>query len=168
MAKKKETKEEVKTEKQETPAGVNPNIPPIIINSQYMKDLSFEAPNTPMIFQELKAAPDVEISVDVQANKLQEKTFSVDLKFNVKGKSGNNTAFLTELVYGSIVTLNVPDEHLEPVLLIEVPRHLFPFARNIIADTCREGGFPPLMINPIDFVALYNQNKANQQAANSK
>lgn len=160
MAKKKE-----EAAKKEEVADVNSGVPPIVINSQYMKDLSFEAPNSPMIFSELQAAPDVEIAVDVQANKLQENVFSIDLKFNVKGHANNKNAFLIELVYGCVATLNVPEEHIEPMLLIEVPRHLFPFARNIIADTSREGGFPPLMINPIDFVSLYNKNK-EQQAKN--
>ena len=129
----------------------------LAINAQFIKDLSFEAPNSPFVFNEMNKMPDVNINVDVQAAKIDNNVFGVDLKFHVNGKVGEKTAFIVELTYGCLTTINVPPEHIEPILLIEIPRHLFPFARNILADVTRDGGFPPLMITPIDFVALYRQ-----------
>lgn len=143
----------------------NPEVQ-LTINGQYMKDLSFEAPNVPHVFQELKGGPDVSIGVDVRAGRMQGDMYQVELQFKVEGKAGEDrTAFLVELVYGCVATVKAPEAQLEPMLLIEVPRHLFPFARAIIADVTRDGGFPPLMITPIDFVALFRQRLAERQQA---
>lgn len=141
--------------------------PPIMLSfiSQYVKDLSFEAPNMPGITAELaKKPPEIKVGVDVAAQKQTDDTFTVNLHFKIEAKTGDKTAFICELDYGSLVQIQVEKEHLEPVLLIEVPRHLFPFARGIIATVTREGGFPPLMLNPIDFVALYQQRMQQQKA----
>ena len=132
--------------------------PPISINAQYIKDLSFEAPATPGIFSRLQSeSPDVNISVNVNAQPLQDGIFEVQLHIRGECVLGETTAFVTELVYGGVFSLNVPQEHLQAVLLIECPRLLFPFARNIIADASRDGGFPPLMLAPVDFVAMFQQ-----------
>jgi preprotein translocase subunit SecB len=141
-------------------------LPPIQINAQYIKDLSFEAPGTPGIFSKLqKESPDVTINVDVNAHPVQDKMFEVQLHIRATCEVAKEMAFISELVYGGIFTINVPDEHLQPMLLIECPRLLFPFARNIIADTTRDGGFPPLMMAPVDFVAMFqNQAKAAAEA----
>lgn len=139
--------------------------PPIAINAQYIKDLSFEAPATPGIFAQMQGnAPDVSINVNVNAQPLQDGIFEVQLHIRGECKIGDTVAFLTELVYGGVFTLNVPKEHLQAVLLIECPRLLFPFARNIIADATRDGGFPPLMLAPVDFVAMFQQQQAQVQA----
>ncbi|MCK5296227.1 MAG: protein-export chaperone SecB [Alphaproteobacteria bacterium] len=138
----------------------NPNAVPLFINGQFIKDFSFESPHAPQIFNEMKQAPSIEIGVDIQAGRLDDKnTFGVDLKFSIEGKIEDKVAFIVELVYSSVVTLNVEKEHIEPMLLIEVPRHMFPFARSIICDAVRDGGFPPLMIAPIDFVTLYSKRQ---------
>ncbi|MBL6932240.1 MAG: protein-export chaperone SecB [Rhodospirillales bacterium] len=143
-------------------------LPPIQINAQYIKDLSFEAPATPGIFSKMQSeAPDVTINVDVNAHPVQERIFEIQLHIRATCAVGEETAFISELVYGGLFTINVPDEHLQPMLLIECPRLLFPFARNIIADTTRDGGFPPLMMAPVDFVAMF-QNQANAAAAAKK
>ncbi len=135
---------------------------PIVINAQYIKDLSFEAPTTPRIFSVLKdKAPDISINVDVRAQAIEGATFEVALHFKVECKAGDSVAFILELVYAGLFTLNVQQDHVHPVLLIECPRLLFPFARNIINDASRDGGFPPLLLGPIDFVAMY-QNQLNQ------
>ena len=137
--------------------------PPIQINAQYIKDLSFEAPSTPGILSKMhQEAPDVTINVDVNAHPIQDNLFEVQIHIRATCEVTNETAFISELVYGGLFTINVPSEHLQPILLIECPRLLFPFARNIIADTTRDGGFPPLMIAPVDFVAMF-QNQANTQ-----
>ena len=129
----------------------------IAINAQFVKDISFEAPHVPQIFTELKSNPEINVNVDVQAGKVQDTVYQVSLKIKTEAKAENKVAFLCEVEYGCIATVQVPPEHIEPILLIEIPRLLFPFARNIIADLTRESGFPPLMINPIDFVGLYHK-----------
>ncbi|MDP7214685.1 MAG: protein-export chaperone SecB [Rhodospirillales bacterium] len=138
---------------------------PISVNAQFIKDLSFEAPAVPEIFNEKPARqPDININVEVKARPLREKVFEVTLHINAECKYGEKVAFLLELAYGGVFTLKVPSEHLQAVLLIECPRLLFPFARNILADVSRDGGFPPLMLGPLDFVAMY-QNKVRQLAS---
>ncbi len=128
----------------------------VTVNAQFIKDLSFEAPGTPAVFlTSQNAAPDIQINVDVQAGTVQEKAYEVVLNIHAECKMAEKTAFIVELSYGGLFSLNLPDEHLKPVLLIECPRLIFPFARNIIADITRDGGFPPLMLNPLDFAAMY-------------
>ena len=129
----------------------------IAINAQFVKDISFEAPHVPQIFTELKTNPEINVNVDVQAGKVQDTVYQVALKIKTEAKAEGKVAFLCEVEYGCIATVQVAPEHIEPILLIEIPRLLFPFARNIIADLTRESGFPPLMINPIDFVGLYHK-----------
>lgn len=141
----------------------NQQLAPVVINAQYVRDISFEAPHVPQIFTELKSSPEIAVNVDVQAAKIQDNVFEVTLKIKTEAKVETKTAFLCEVEYGCIAGVNVPAEHVEPILLIEIPRLLFPFARNIIADLTRESGFPPLMINPIDFVGLYHQRLAEMQ-----
>ena len=129
----------------------------IAINAQFVKDISFEAPHVPQIFTEVKTNPEINVNVDVQAGKVQDAVYQVNLKIKAEAKVEDKVAFLCEVEYGCIATVQVPPEHVEPILLIEIPRLLFPFVRNIIADLTRESGFPPLMINPIDFVGLYHK-----------
>ena len=136
---------------------------PITINVQYVKDLSFENPGAPASLVQ-QSAPDVELRVDVGARQLGPQLYEVILSINATAKHGEETAFLVECVYGGVVTLNVPDEHIQPVLLIEVPRLLFPFARGIVANAVRDGGFLPLMVQPIDFLELFRRRVAAAQA----
>lgn len=143
-----------------TPEGAAPEntAPPVTIGAQYIKDLSFEAPKTPGIFATLQnTAPDIKINVDVRANHIQDNTYEVVLFANAQCKAGDVTAFILELSYAGLFVLNAAEEHLRPLLLIECPRLLFPFARNIIADVSRDGGFPPLMLSPLDFVEMYRK-----------
>ena len=129
---------------------------PLTIHDQYIKDLSFEVPNAPGIFGKMmQNQPDVAVNVDVDAQKLAEKQFEVVLKIRADCKVGEDVAFICELAYGGIFEINVPDEHIEPMLLIECPRMLFPFARHIVANTTRDGSFPPMMLSPVDFASMY-------------
>jgi len=138
---------------------------PVSVNGQYIKDLSFEVPGAPQIFTELnKGAPEIPINVDIRAQPLGQNLYEVALHFNIESKVQGKTVFIVELAYAGVFTLNVPQEHLQPMLLIECPRLIFPFARNIIADITREGGFPPLMMQPIDFLALFRQRVEQAQA----
>lgn len=134
---------------------------PLVITGQYIKDLSFEAPNAPEIFSMMNKAPDIPIQIDVQARRLNENYFEIVLHFNIKATVEETPAFILEMAYGAVVQVNPEQpEHTQPLLLIEAPRMMFPFARNLIAEITRDGGFPPLMLQPIDFVQLYRQRMA--------
>lgn len=138
---------------------------PITINAQYIKDLSFEAPHAPQIFGMLRdQQPNISVNIDVNATPMGETVYEVVIDAAATCKAQDQTAFILELSYAGLFTLNVPQEHLQPVLLIECPRLLFPFARNILAETSRDGGFPPLMLGPVDFVAMYQQQLQRQAA----
>ncbi len=138
---------------------------PLVVNLQYVKDLSFEVPGAPEVFAQLREQPRVDIALDVQARPLAAANnpggnmFEVVLQIRCDAKSADTTAFIAELAYCGIFTVNVPQESLEPVLLVECPRLLFPFARNILADATREGGFMPVLLTPIDFVALWQSRR---------
>jgi preprotein translocase subunit SecB len=136
-------------------------LPPIQLNIQYTKDLSFEVPGAPEIFVTLKEQPRVDLALDVQARPVPTGTnvYEVSLQIRADAKVGDTACFIAELAYCGVFTINVPQEHLEPVLLVECPRLLFPFARNILADITRDGGFPPVLLAPIDFVALWQSRR---------
>ncbi|HSV29577.1 MAG TPA: protein-export chaperone SecB [Candidatus Omnitrophota bacterium] len=143
-------------------------LPPLVVNGQYIKDLSFEVPGAPAIYGEMSGQnPDIPIHVDINATPLKDNVFEVVLHLKVEAKLADRPVFIAELAYGGVFTINVPQEHAQAMLLIECPRMLFPFARNIIADMTRDGGFPPLMIQPIDFVQLYRSrlDAMSQEAA---
>jgi preprotein translocase subunit SecB len=130
---------------------------PLIVNGQYIKDLSFEVPGAPAIFSQLTSPPEIPISVDIRVNRLGDNVYEVVLHLKIDAHSGDKPVFIAELDYAGVFTVNVPEEHVEPMLTIEAPRLLFPFARNIIADVTRDGGLPPLMLQPVDFVGIYRQ-----------
>jgi preprotein translocase subunit SecB len=138
---------------------------PITVRAQYLKDFSFENPAAPQSLMQMTQAPNVQINVNVEAKKLAEKDYEVTLHIRGEAKQGEGVLFLVELAYAGIFFLEDLAENLiQPVLLIEAPRLLFPFARNIVAEATREGGFPPLLIQPVDFVALYQQHMAQTRA----
>ena len=129
--------------------------PQVSIMAQYVKDLSFENPNAPASLQ-VQGAPQIEVQVNVGANRVGDDVFEVALKVEARAKVEDQVSFAVELLYAGLFGLrNVPEEALEPFLLVEAPRILFPFARRVIADTTRDGGFPPLLLEPIDFGTLY-------------
>jgi preprotein translocase subunit SecB len=134
--------------------------PPLVVNAQYVKDLSFEAPAAPQVFGQLqRQQPDISVKVDVQARALDAAShvYEVVLQIQSECKAGDMTAFVVELTYGGVFSLNVPEDNLRPVLLIECPRLLFPFARHVVATATLNGGFMPLMLGPIDFASLYER-----------
>lgn len=147
---------------------------PLTLNLQFIKDLSFEVPGAPGVFTALREPPRVDLQLDVQARQIGDPgVFEVALQIRAdarapmgpagQGQDEPQTCFIAELLYCGIFTLDLAPEHLEPVLLVECPRLLFPFARNILADVTRDGGFPPVLLAPIDFVALW-QARRNQSA----
>jgi preprotein translocase subunit SecB len=130
----------------------------ILVNAQYIKDLSFENPRSPQILMQLPTPPAVEINIDANAQPLGEDTYEVVVSIRALAKSQTDTLFLVELDYAAHVTVrNVAQEFLPAAILVEVPRLIFPFARNVVADITRHGGFPPLLINPFDFAELLRQ-----------
>lgn len=157
--------------------------PPLMVNIQYVKDLSFEVPGAPQIYTTLRAQPSVNINLDVQARRIQEgqDVFEVSLLIRAEAhepaaagtpgaQGGNgqapttNAVFVAELTYAGVFTLTgLPENAVEPVLLVECPRILFPFARNLLSEVTREGGFPPVLLQPIDFVALWQARRAQGQ-----
>lgn len=144
--------------------------PQINIVAQYIKDFSFENPKAPDLLRPREGGPNISINVNVNATPLSETDFEVDLKLDCKATHEDDVLFNVELAYSGIFRLaNVPKEHLHPLIMIECPRLLFPFARQIVASATRDGGFPPLLIDPVDFAALYRQRleqiQAQQQAS---
>ena len=138
----------------------------ILVHAQYIKDLSFENPNAPRVLMEGLTQPDVEITVNVGAQLVDENQYEVTLNLAAKASSGETNLFLVDLTYAGLVTPEGADtDEINPLIMIEAPRLLFPFARAIISDATRDGGFMPLNIQPVDFVAVYQHN-LTQQASN--
>lgn len=137
----------------------------VVINAQYVKDLSFENPRAPQsLLQQQTAPPEVQINVDVKAGTLAPEIYEVIMTLRADAKQGADSVFVVELIYGAVVTLanTLPDD-VAPALMVETPRQLFPFARAILADVTRDGGFTPLLLNPIDFAEIYNRRLAAAQ-----
>lgn len=140
--------------------------PSLNVLAQYVKDLSFESPGAPNSLRGRDKAPGIAINVNVNANPLSDKQFDVNLSLNAKASFDQEVLFNVELVYGGVFSIaGFPQEHMLPILFIECPRLLFPFARQIIAEATRNGGFPPLMLDPIDFAQMFQQKLAEDQAA---
>ena len=139
------------------------NAPQLNVLVQYTKDLSFENPNAPRSLTPQEKAPNIAIQVNVNARQMAEADFEVELI--LEGSAGE-TLFKFELTYAGVFRLtNIPSSDTHPVVMIECPRLLFPFARQMVADAVRNGGFPPLFIDPIDFTALYRQRMAEATPA---
>ena len=140
------------------------NLPQVGIIAQYVKDLSLENPNAPAVYQ-WQNQPQMDVQFNIGANVVAQDLHEVALKIEITAKAEEGTAFQLELLYGGLFALrNLPAEQLQPFLLAEAPRILFPFARRIIADATIDAGFPPLLLDPIDFAGLYMQRAAQQQA----
>lgn len=138
--------------------------PQLNVLVQYIKDFSFENPNSPHSLSPSDQAPEINIQINVQAQGLSETDAEVLLKIEGKAERKEGVMFNFELAYAGIFRVqNVPSENMHPVLMIECPRLLFPFAREIIATAVRDGGFPPLLLDPVDFVGLYRQNVERMQ-----
>lgn len=152
------------------PSGANPpeqaESPRLMIQTQFIKDLSFENPRAPLSLEQSQQRPEIAVRVDVRAEPMKDNRFEVVVQLNVDAKAGGEPVFVLELTYAGVFQLlNIPQDSLQPLLLVECPRLLFPFARRIVADATRDGGFPPLMIDPIDFVALYRRRQEQAQTA---
>jgi preprotein translocase subunit SecB len=132
--------------------------PTVSVIAQYVKDMSFENPAAPETLRPREQAPNINVSVGVQPRQIGANDVEVELRIDARAVDGDQVLFAIELIYAGLFRLsNVTQENANPIMLIECPRLLFPFARQIIADASRHGGFPPLLLDPIDFVALYHQ-----------
>lgn len=139
--------------------------PQIGLIAQYVKDLSFENPNAPAVYQWTEQ-PQIDINFNISNNQVAEDVFEVSLKVTASAAGANGTAFAVELVFAGLFGIrNVPEDQMRGFLYAEGPRLLFPFARRILADAVQDGGFPPLLLDPIDFGALYAQQQGQIDAA---
>ena len=131
-----------------------------IVKGQYIKDLSFENPHAPGSLFSLNAPPKIEVNVDLRAGKLQDNIYELTMLLAARASSENAVLFLVELAYGGIFEITgASPERIEQIIMVDCPFVLFPFARRVISDVTRDGGFPPLMLDPIDFNGLYQHNK---------
>ncbi|KPB02127.1 protein-export chaperone SecB [Ahrensia marina] len=146
-------------------AAGNGEAPQLSVLTQYVKDLSFESPGAPLSLRPREKAPAININVNVNANPLAETDYDVNLTLTAIAKDGDDVLFNVELVYGGVFRIvGFPQEHVMPLLFVECPRLIFPFARQIVAECTRNGGFPPLMIDPIDFSKMFQQRIAEEKA----
>src|SRR4051812_6652569 len=138
---------------------------PIRILGQFIKDFSFEAPHAPDIFTALRTeAPEIPITIDTNVRHIGGPTFEVSLTVQIECVVSGKKAFILELVYSAVAEINeriVPQEHVHPILMIEVPRQMFPFVRQLVADVTGNGGFPPLMLQVFDFADMYRKKFGN-------
>lgn len=141
----------------------NDSLPQVGVLAQYVKDLSFENPNAPAVYQ-WQGAPQMDVQFNIGTQSVGQDVHEVVLKVEIEAKGNEGVAFRIELLYAGLFALrNIPADQLQPFLLAEAPRLLFPFARRLIADASIDGGFPPLLLDPIDFAGLYMQSATQQQ-----
>lgn len=139
------------------------------IVGQYIKDLSFENPSIGKPIKNKEEQPNLEVQINVNAKRLKDDHFESAIEFKAVAANSTGTIYDLELIYAGLFKLkNVPDEALEPFLLIHCPTLVFPFLRRLVADLTREGGFPPLFLDPVDFAALYAHNQKQDGAPDPK
>ena len=156
-------------EKQEN-ENVESVAPALQINAQYIKDLSFEAPGMPFLIANMQEAPKIDIGINLNAVRVnkEQNLYTVETELKITAKTADKVAFICELTYGALVALNVPEEHVQPLLLVEVPHLTFPYIRAIVANTTREAGMMPLTLAPIDFAMLYRKRMMQETQEESK
>lgn len=135
----------------------------VSVVTQYVKDVSFENPGAPDTFIGELIDPEIEVGCDINVKPREANTYEINLQLTGSAKQGDRALFVVEVTYGGLFKLDgVPSEQIELVCLVECPRLLFPFARQILAEMTRSGGFPPLMIDPIDFASLYRKHQESK------
>lgn len=148
----------------ETSAGQPPAGPSLNVLAQYVKDFSFENPNAPQVLMRAPQQPSIGVQINVNTSQLSETDFEVELRLEGKAEVTGSVLFGFDLLYAGVFRLqNIPQDNIPPLLMIECPRLLFPFTREIVANAVINGGFPPLLLDPIDFVALFQQKMAGMQ-----
>jgi len=137
---------------------------PVTIHAQYIKDLSFENPHAPKSFQGQGENPNMDLNIEIEVQKMEEENgdniYEVALKINASATRTDHTMFILELSYAAFVSINAESKHHHPLLFVDVPHTIFPFARQIISDMTQSGGYIPLLLNPVDFKSMYFQRFA--------
>jgi len=147
----------------QVPVGAQ-SLPQLSILSQYIKSFSFRSPDAPRSLAPDQVQPAIQIQINVGVQQLADSDYEISLKLDGKADSAGTVLFAFDLTFAGVFRLqNIPKESLQPVVMIECPRLLFPFAREIVATAVRNGGFPPLLLDPVDFVALYQQRMAQMR-----
>jgi preprotein translocase subunit SecB len=145
----------------------NPEAPQVAALAQYVKDLSVENPSSPQVYQ-WNEQPQLDVQFNIAVNKIGDDVHEVVLKIDASARSASGVQFVLDLSYAGLFGLrNLPEEALPPFLLVEAPRLLFPFARQVVASSVQDAGFPPLMLDPIDFASIYMAQVEQQQAEGS-
>ena len=140
--------------------------PSMSLIGQYIRDLSFESPGAPGSIMLGSGNPEFSVGINVGAKKQADEIYAVEITLNAKADRDNAVLFAVELVYGGVYRIrNIPDQQLSQLLMIECPRLIFPFARQVLASVTQQGGFPPLMMEPVDFSQVYLQNMKQFEAA---
>lgn len=149
------------TENKDAPTGLEANPMPITIHTQYVRDISFENPNTPDSLRAGLSTPTMDVNISMDARHLEDdlsnNMYEVIVTLSARADRGDKVLFIAEVTYGAVVSIGeiVPEDQHHPILLIEIPRYLFPYARQILSEATSSGGYPPLLLNPVDFQALY-------------
>ncbi|MEM9468609.1 MAG: protein-export chaperone SecB [Pseudomonadota bacterium] len=145
---------------------------PVVIRAQYTKDLSFENPHAPKTFRGQDSNPEMDINIEIDVQKLEDDSksdlYEVTLKIAASAKQVDLTMFMVELSYAALVSLNIEEKHHHALLFVEVPHTIFPYARQIIADSTQSGGYIPLLLNPVDFKSMYLQRFAKKEDQNEE
>ncbi len=137
----------------------SPNLP-VMVHAQYVKDISFENPSAPYSLRSGLAQPKMEVNVMLDAHPLEDaqvkSLYEVSMRLSVRAMRDEQTLYIAEVVYGVAASMpNVAEEHHHPLMLIEIPKLAFPFARKVLADLIQDGGYPPLLLGPVDFASMY-------------
>ena len=139
---------------------------PFKLLAQYLKDMSFENPGAPMVLATKGDVPRGQLKLDVQAKTVAPMQYEVSLLLGITAMRDQETVYIVELEYAGLFDVTgAPEEHVTPLLMIEAPRVLFPFAREVLAKATRDGGYPPVLLNPIDFVAVFREQIKRRDAA---
>ena len=146
------------------------DMPHISVNAQYIKDFSFENPNAPKSLTKMDSTPQIDLALDLKVNKVADEGegfYEVEIIINAKAQNDNLTLFVVDIVYAGVFHLiNIPDEQKDMILAVHCPALIFPYARKIVADVTQDGGFQPLMIDPIDFGVLYAKKLSESSEGN--
>lgn len=139
----------------------------VMIRAQYIRDLSFENPNPLVIFStESQSQPEIQVGIQAKAQNLGDRNFELILEFNIEAKREKDVMFIVELAYAAVISVanDFPDDQINKAIMVDAAHLLFPFARNIIADMTRDGGYPPLMLAPVDFAVLFAQQQQQESS----
>src|ERR1700712_1158271 len=153
----------------ETAANTTANAPSFSLIGQYIRDMSFENPGAPGSIMLGGPNPNFQVGINVGVKKQSDDVYAVEITLNAKADREKNVLFNVELIYGGVFRMkNIAESQLAPLLLVECPRLIFPFARQVLATITQQGGFPPLMMEPVDFNAIYLQNLKSLQDAQAQ